>query len=197
MKIKKTEGILLHCCCGPCAEYPLQQLSAENYQPTLYYFNPNIQPQAEWQRRYESLAKLSDLLDLSLVATGAAATEQWLSLPDQAERCRFCYRLRLEEAARYAQANRFPVFSTTLLVSPYQKHEMIVEIGQELADSYGLKFLAADWRPGFRAGQQWAREHGLYRQRYCGCIFSLEESSFKERIKAEHARLEQGISDRT
>ncbi len=196
MKIKKTEEILLHSCCGPCAEYPLQQLLAEHYLPTLYYFNPNIQPQVEWQRRYESLAKLSDSMDLPLVAVGSAATEQWLALPDQAERCRFCYQLRLEEVARYAKENCFPTFATTLLVSPYQQRELIVEIGQELADSYGLNFLAADWRPGFRAGQKLARTHGLYRQRYCGCIFSLGESSFKERIKAEHARLEQGISDR-
>ena len=99
MKIQKTEEILLHSCCGPCAEYPLQQLLAEHYLPTLYYFNPNIQPQVEWQRRYESLAKLSDLMALPLVAVGSA-NGAMAGVAHQAERCRFCYRLRLEEVAR-------------------------------------------------------------------------------------------------
>ncbi|HZW97317.1 MAG: epoxyqueuosine reductase QueH [Clostridiaceae bacterium] len=194
MNTHQVEKILLHTCCGPCAEYPVQELLAADYEPLLYYFNPNIQPQVEWQRRLESLQKLSEITDLALVAEGRSETERWLEMKDsQIDRCRYCYRTRLEKAAQYARSNGYPIFTTTLLVSPYQQHDLIVEIGRELAVEYGLEFLAADWRPRYRQGQQMARDDGLYRQRYCGCIISLEESSYKDKIKKELDQLTQSL----
>lgn len=186
----QAEKILLHTCCGPCAEYPVQELLAADYAPTLYYFNPNIQPQVEWQRRYESLQKFSEITDLPLIAEGSSEIGRWLEIESSGiDRCRYCYETRLEKAAQFAHSHGFPVFTTTLLVSPYQQRDLIIEAGRKLAAKYGLEFLAADWRPGYRQGQQMAREHGLYRQRYCGCIISLGESSFKDKIKKEHDQL--------
>ncbi len=183
--------ILLHCCCGPCAEYPLQDLLTDGYKPHLYYFNPNIQPQVEWERRLQSVQKLSEILSLPSSFAGEAQTAKWLQMAAKdTDRCIFCYRIRLEAAAQYAFQNKFKLFSTTLLVSPYQDNDIITSLGNEIAKNYGLIFLARDWRPSFRQGQQLAKEHGLYRQRYCGCILSLEESSFKEKIKKELEELE-------
>jgi predicted adenine nucleotide alpha hydrolase (AANH) superfamily ATPase len=100
--------------------------------------------------------------------------QEWESLEDKgASRCNMCYSLRMEEAARYASENGFEAFSTSLLVSPYQKHELIKELGDFYAEKYGIVFAYRDFRPGFRHGQQMAKEMGLYRQKYCGCILSI------------------------
>lgn len=195
MNIHQNKDILLHTCCGPCAEYPVQELLAASYAPSLYYFNPNIQPQVEWQRRFESLQKLSEISGLPLIAEGGSQTERWLEIEgSRINRCRFCYRTRLEKAAQYARSHGYRIFTTTLLVSPYQQHDLIIEIGHELAEEYGLEFLAADWRSGYRQGQQMAKEHDLYRQRYCGCIISLSESYYKDKIKIEHDNLTQSVN---
>ncbi|HHV42714.1 MAG TPA: epoxyqueuosine reductase QueH [Clostridiaceae bacterium] len=182
--------ILVHTCCGPCAEYPTRELLTAQYQPTLLYYNPNIQPQIEWRRRCDSLRKLADLLELELIVVGSAETEKWELMRDKAERCRYCYNTRLRKAARYARDHGFTIFTTTLLVSPYQDREQILALGHKLASQYKLDFFAADWRPGFRAGQQMAKDHALYRQRYCGCVHSLSESKFKDKILTEHLALE-------
>ena len=99
-----------------------------------------------------------------------------------ASRCEMCYDIRMDHVAKFAADNGYESFCTTLLVSPYQQHDRIAQISDEKASRYGVKFDYIDFRPGFRQGQDMAREIGLYRQKFCGCIFSLEESKFRDKI---------------
>lgn len=178
-------SLLLHCCCGPCAMYPVKNLLDNNFDTTLFWFNPNIHPEFEWNRRLENLKKVSEHYQLELNIQEGFMQDYWLSkeyLNTYKSRCEMCYDIRLEEVAKFASANGFDSFSTSLLVSPYQQHDTIARIAEEKGNKYGVRFKYFDFRPGFREGQNMAREIGLYRQKYCGCIYSLEESDFKEKI---------------
>ena len=147
----------------------------------MYYYNPNIHPYKEWQRRKESLEKLASAIKLPLILEEAYELSSFLqrTLPREQERCGICYRMRLEKTARQAQVLGIPVFGTTLLISPYQNRELICQIGSELAAAYNLSFCDLDLRPGFRRSQELAREYGLYRQGYCGCIFSERDRYYR------------------
>ena len=191
-------GLLLHACCGPCLEWPAKFLLASGVRPVVWFYNPNIQPSQENSRRLANLRQLTGILGLDLLAETACEPDTWLSWQDPAEsRCRMCYRRRLTAAARQARQMGLSAFSTTLLVSPYQDHAAIREIGEAACAAAGISFFYSDFRNGFRQGQQMARSHGLYRQRYCGCLPSLEESAFRERIRQELADLaaQPGSSD--
>lgn len=163
--------LLLHICCGPCACYPVETLQEEGIDFTGYYFNPNIHPLEEFERRRENLQVLSALKGFPVFYSDAFDQPRWENFSGEiADRCRMCYEIRFEEVARKAAEEGYEAFSTTLLVSPYQRHEMIIEICEAMAVKYGIKFYYQDWRPGFRKGQAMAKEYGLYRQKYCGCI---------------------------
>lgn len=182
--------LLVHACCGPCLEYPARLLQGEGHQLTIYAYNPNIQPEVEHERRLAALRHLTDQLDLTLFAEGEPQTQQWLEHENITEsRCHMCYRVRLEAAARKARDLEIPFFTTTLLVSPYQDQTLIREAGEEAASRYGVAFYFRDFRDGYREGQAMAREDGLYRQKYCGCLPSIDQSRFAERIRREHAEL--------
>jgi len=166
--------LLLHMCCGPCSTYPLQELLKEDFEIQGLFYNPNIHPIEEHVRRKENVEKLSSIIGLPVVYSEDFRQQEWESLEDKgASRCRRCYDLRMEEAARYAAENGFDAFTTSLLVSPYQKHELISELCELYAQKYRIDFIYRDFRPGFRQGQQMAKEMGLYRQKYCGCILSV------------------------
>lgn len=183
--MRDKNQILLHACCGPCAEWPVSELLAEEYQITLFYHNPNIHPRFEHQRRLQNLKIVAEQWQLPLLVSDEYREELWTNgsyLESDKDRCLMCYRIRMDKTAEEAQRLGFPYFSTTLLVSPYQRHEAIIEAGNSAAEKYGVTFLYRDFRPGFRLGQQMARDHGLYRQKYCGCILSLQESSFRDKI---------------
>ena len=167
--------LLLHICCGPCACYPVEQLQEAGVDFTGYYFNPNIHPIDEFERRRENLKILSEMKGFPVIYSDAFDQPAWEFFNGEiVERCRMCYQVRFEEVARKAAEEGYDAFSTTLLVSPYQRHEMIIEICETLAAQYGIRFYYEDWRPGFRRGQAMAKEYGLYRQKYCGCIKSKE-----------------------
>ena len=178
--------LLLHCCCGPCSMYPLKLLTSQGIDPDCFWFNPNIHPQFEWDRRLENLQKACDHYGLELKKAGEACEEDyWRSkeyLEQYFSRCEMCYDKRMEETAKFCSENGYDSFCTTLLVSPYQQHDRICEISRSKADKYGVKFFYVDFRPGFYYGQKLAKEIGLYRQKYCGCCFSLDESEFKDKI---------------
>lgn len=176
--------ILLHACCGPCAEFPLQELINSGYDVTLYFFNPNIHPPAEWSRRLEQLRILAEKRSVPLIVEGRSEPEKWTAwiAKPQSERCRMCYSLRLERTAAKAAEIGFDRFASTLQVSIYQDFEKICSIGHAAAQKYKIQFEDADFRPGFRTGQDMARQDELYRQKYCGCSISLNESKFKEKI---------------
>lgn len=178
----KAQGLLLHACCGPCAEYPLKNYLAEGVQPVLYYYNPNIHPKKEWQRRYESLARLAESEAAELLVSRDFDQASWLALGESPQRCLFCYASRMRATARKAQALELKYFTSTLLISPYQQREAIIAAGHQAAAEYDRIFLEEDWRDHFREGQCLAREDGLYRQRYCGCLLSLKNSRYKRQV---------------
>ena len=183
--IIQSDNILLHSCCGPCAEWPAQVLSQEGYQLTLYYGNPNIHPTMEWERRKDALKKFADLKNLPLHIEPRFEQAYWESeawKDTYSSRCEMCYAMRMDMAATTAAQMGFSAFTTTLLVSIYQDHEAIIKAAQRAAEKHNVQFLYRDFREGFRKGQDMAREDGLYRQKFCGCIFSLEESKFKDKI---------------
>jgi len=174
-------NLLLHTCCGPCAVKCIETLKNEGVTPDLFWHNPNIHPFTEYISRLESLTLLAERTELNLITFGEYGLRSFLAEigTDYDERCPHCYRMRLVAVAKYAAENGYDGFSTTLLISPYQNHEMIKDIGEALANEYGIDFVYRDFRPHFREGQKQAREIGLYMQKYCGCIFSEEERYFK------------------
>jgi len=171
--------LLFHCCCGPCSIASVEALLAESETPTLFWYNPNIHPLTEYRNRRDALVRFSSDQKLPLIMVDEYGLDLFLrSLGPETGmpgRCGICYRLRLEKTAAYAAEHGFDRFSTSLLISPYQQHETIRHIGEELATRYGITFLYKDFRPLFRKGQAEARAQGLYMQKYCGCIFSEKE----------------------
>ncbi len=169
--------VLLHACCGPCASYSVEALRKAGHQVYGYFYNPNIHPSQEYQRRLESFKQLAEEADLPLLPTGDYDFQQWLRQAAYREqvRCRLCYQQRLEQTARLAKHGKFDAFTTTLLISPYQQHEAIREVGEALAAQYETPFLYMDFRPGFKRSVELSKQYGLYRQQYCGCIYSEAE----------------------
>jgi epoxyqueuosine reductase len=188
--IPMDSRILLHACCGPCTEYPARQLIKDGGLITGYFYNPNVQPAAENRRRRENFLKVAGILGFDALAEPDCEPDIWRSWTgDEKSRCRMCYAKRLSAAANKAKELGIPVFTTTLLVSPWQDHEAIRETGIKIAADAGLTFLYRDFREGYRLGQQWARSDGIYRQRYCGCLLSLDSSEFKDKIIRELSAL--------
>ena len=178
--------VLLHICCAPCTIHPFQELSrgGEN-SVTGFFYNPNIHPFTEMDRRQKALADyaLKEKID---VIFGKYDIENFFkSIGSDIEaplRCEICWKMRLRGCARHAKRSGFNAFTTTLLVSPYQDRGRILEIGRGLAEEFGIKFIEDDWRPGFRDAQEFARENDIYRQKYCGCLFSEKERYMKPRL---------------
>lgn len=169
--------LLLHACCGPCSVYSTMVFGEEGLRPTLFYSNPNIHPYREWVNRLDNLKILANERGLPLWVDDEYEMESFLreALTLGKDRCLYCYRTRLERTAQRAKDEGFNAFSTTLLISPYQRHDQLRSIGEELGEEYGVDFLYRDLRPGFRQSQETAKVMGLYRQGYCGCIFSEME----------------------
>ncbi|QJA06227.1 epoxyqueuosine reductase QueH [Thermosulfurimonas marina] len=169
--------VLLHLCCGPCTLYPLKVLREEGLEPVGFFYNPNIHPYREFRKRMAALREVSQVRDLEVIWHRHYGLRDFLRevVFREEDRCEVCYWLRLRETARLAREGGFEVFTTTLLYSPFQKHELLREIGEALARRFGLTFLYRDFREGWRKGQEEARQLGIYRQAYCGCIFSEQE----------------------
>lgn len=166
--------LLVHMCCGPCAVYPVDVLKKEGIEFEGYFYNPNIHPIEEFNRRMENVRIFSDREGVKVHYSDEFLQNVWEGYEEKEKRCRMCYTLRLDRVAQFAKDNNFTAFTTTLLVSPYQNHEFIKELGESLAQKYGIEFFYQDFRIGFREGQKKAKEIGLYRQKYCGCIKSKE-----------------------
>lgn len=169
--------ILLHTCCAPCSIHPIDQLRAQGHEITSFFYNPNIHPFTEHLRRKETLFQYAKMINLPIIDAEKYDFEEYLRRVAHRvdTRCGVCYEMRLMETARAAKEKGFEAFSTTLLVSPYQKHDMVREVAEAVSREYGVPFIYQDWRGGFRAGQARAKELGLYRQPYCGCIYSEAE----------------------
>lgn len=178
-------SVLLHSCCGPClsGSYPILESEIGAGRTAVYWENPNIHPFVEHYYRMDSFIKMAKIYELPIIKGNVeyGLNAFLLALNGQygATRCETCYRLRLEATAKAAQEHGFREIATTLLISPYQNHELIKKIGNEAAEKYGVRFRYTDFRPGFKNSHELARKHELYRQKYCGCIFS-EQDRYKE-----------------
>jgi hypothetical protein len=152
-------------------------LHQEGIEPVLFWYNPNIHPLLEHRQRKEALVEYAGRHALQLIDEGQYGLRDFVKAvcPDFDTRCAYCYTDRLEYTVRYASENGYDAFTTTLLISPYQNHDLIVKTASRLAEQYKLLFLYRDFRPAFRESQQKARQEQLYMQKYCGCIFSEEE----------------------
>ena len=168
---------LLHTCCAPCSITCVDTLRQEGIEPTAFWYNPNIHPYTEYRSRKTTLEEYAKAVHLPLIVNNEYGLRPFLQAVgnDFDNRCITCYRQRLEETARCAAERGFESFTTTLLISPYQNHELIVAVAKEAAAAHGVTFLYRDFRPTFKEGQQIARDSGFYMQKYCGCIFSEEE----------------------
>ena len=164
-------NLLLHICCSPCLCHPLQALADEGFSVAGLWYNPNVHPYTEYAARRESLAKYADAKGLKVDYLDEYPLEQIVSLLSK-DRCQACYRLRLERTAAEAVRRGLTAFSSTLLYSIHQQHELVRAAGEEMGVKYSIVFLYRDFRPGWQKGREMAREAGLYRQQYCGCIFS-------------------------
>ncbi len=175
--------ILLHTCCSNCAIYPLEVLREKGYDIVLFWYNPNIHPYSEYKLRLDSLKKLQQIWNLNILyEDDYREFYKFLRLVSgkEKERCNVCYRLRLESTAKKAKDLGIPNFTTTLLVSPYQNFDSIIKISIELSEKYGINFVEEDFRSGFKKAMGIAKALELYRQRYCGCIYSEAERYLRD-----------------
>ena len=162
--------LLMHTCCAPCSVYCIDSLRAEGIEPDLYWFNPNIHPYTEYKMRRDTLIEYSKMINIKLIINEDYGVVEFCknTIDNLENRCKeYCYRIRLEQTAKVAKENGYDAFTTTLLVSPYQNHEALIEVAKEMANKYGIEFIYRDFRVGFREGQNKARELGLYMQKYC------------------------------
>ena len=177
--------ILLHTCCAPCSTYVVDKLRKDGYEDiTAFWYNINIHPYTEYKQRLETLIEYSKIINLPLIIEHNYGIREFTKnvIDNIDARCLYCYESRLKYTAKFAKEHGFDAFSTTLLVSPYQKHELIIKIANDMAEKYGVRFIYQDFREGFRIGQQMARDANLYMQKYCGCIYS-EEDRYKKQIE--------------
>lgn len=179
MSTADRPALLLHVCCGPCATAVIERLQGD-YALTLLWFNPNIQPAAEHERRLQAARTMARALGLPLVELPGGEDEfDALCVgreaePEGGERCRLCYALRLRRACGYAAAHNIGLVATTLTISPHKPALVVNEVGASAAQEAGVSFLAADFKGagGFQRSVTLSRELGLYRQNYCGCLHS-------------------------
>ena len=183
--------LLIHACCAPClvAVYDDTINNMDNLDITdfdVIWYNTNIHPKVEYERRketFENYVKSQGKVPIVLDEYNLYRfTYDSMNLESKGYkvRCEYCYFSRLEKVFEYAKNNGYTHVTTTLLISPYQKHDLIIDVCNKLSEKYGVKFLYKDYRPLFWQGQNKARELGLYRQKYCGCIFSIDEGAVKE-----------------
>lgn len=169
--------ILLHICCAPCSIVPLQTLREEGHEVTGFFFNHNIHPYQEYQRRLDAVREYARLADLECIILDHYRLEEFLAnvASEPAKRCSYCYASRLDVAASAAAEGGFDAFTSSLLYSRYQRHDEIRKSGEMLAERHGTVFHYDDYRRGWQDGIRISRELGLYRQQYCGCIYSEKE----------------------
>lgn len=178
--------VLMHTCCAPCSVYCIDSLRAEGIEPTIFWYNPNIHPYMEYKARRDCLKMYASSIGVEAIFKEEYGLDKFCAAVsgDIAGRCvNYCYPTRIGETARYAAEHGFDAFTTTLLVSPYQKHEALKAECEKMAKKYGVEFIYRDFRVGFREGQTKARELGMYMQKYCGCVFSEEERYQKQIAK--------------
>lgn len=190
--IDNSKKVLLHTCCAPCSIHCVDALRSEDLEPVSYWFNPNIHPYTEYRNRKTTLEDYAKSIQLPLIVDNTYGLREFCKnvIHDLSGRCFYCYDVRLDQTAKYAAEHGFASFTTTLLVSPFQNHQAIINVAEKAAEKYHVPFLYRDFRPGFQNGQSKARELELYLQKYCGCIFSEEERYRRKQLEKERLQKE-------
>lgn len=179
-------SLLLHACCAPCSSYVLEYIAAK-FDITLFFYNPNITPHKEFSHRLDELERFTREAGYKVkINSPEYDPEEFFSrvrgmegLPEGGARCRICYELRLRRAAVEAKTGGYDYFTTTLSISPHKNSEWLNDIGASLENEYGVKYLYSDFKKnsGYKRSIELSREYGLYRQNYCGCVFSREAAA--------------------
>lgn len=177
--------ILLHICCAPCAIHPLRKLRLEGHQVTGFFDNPNIHPLPEYLKRLDTLARYAGQEELPLIRADEYEPEAFMRAVAFREqnRCGACYHLRMSRTARMARREGFEGFTSTLFHSIYQDHGLLKDIAQGCAKEENLSFAYHDFREGWNEGLSRSREMGMYRQKYCGCLYSEKERHLQDRAR--------------
>ena len=179
-------NLLMHICCAPCAIYPLRELRREGHQVTGFFYNPNIHPSQEYRKRLETLIEFAREEDLPLIQADNYEPEVFLRAVAfrESKRCGACYHLRIIETARRARREGFEGFTTTLLYSVYQDHALLKDMGETCSGEENSLFCYRDFREGWKEGVTLSRLAGMYRQQYCGCLYSEGERFYRPPPKA-------------
>ncbi len=174
-------NLLMHICCAPCANRPLASLQQAGHRVTGFWYNPNIHPFTEYRSRRDTVRAYLEEIGVPLIEQNDYALRPFVRevADDIAHRCVKCYEMRLRQTAQTAKEQGFDGFTSSLFISPYQNHELMRQVAQQAAEDFDVAFFYEDFRPLFRDGQDFAREHGFYMQKYCGCVFSEEERYLK------------------
>ena len=188
--------LLMHCCCAPCFVYIENDIkvngiknnegSLEKVYLTAIWYNPNIHPKVEYERRKNAFIEFCCLKDCNHVILDDYNMNRHIENvvlnvgkdKEFASRCEYCYYMRLKEVFKYASENGFDMVATTLTISPYQNHELIEKVGRKLSEEYNIEYITTDYSVHFREGQKMAREIGIYMQKYCGCVFSFDNGKW-------------------
>lgn len=190
-KEQKVPALLIHSCCAPCSSYVLEYLS-RYFRITVFYYNPNIYPESEYTKRIleqQNLIRRMEFKHPVSFLAGKYDKEKFYAMSEGMEdmkeggaRCMKCYELRLREAAEQARAGGFDYFTTTLSISPMKNAQKLNEIGVRLGKEYGVEYLVSDFKKknGYKRSIELSREYGLYRQDYCGCVFSMRERELQK-----------------
>ena len=173
--------LLVHICCAPCFTAPYFHLKKDGHNIQGFWYNHNIHPFTEYKKRLDTLQEFAKKEDIQLIVKDEYELEKFLRRTAfrEQERCRSCYYDRLKYAAIIAKKGNFDAFTTTLLYSKFQKHDLIKEIGESLAKEYGVKFYYQDFREYWKEGIKISKEREMYRQQYCGCIYSERDRYLK------------------
>ncbi len=177
--------LLVHICCGPCSIYPVQVLRDDRYDVMGFFYRSNIHPFTECMRREETLKGYAESISLKMIYQQDYEMEAFIRNVAfrEAERCTYCYHDRLTTTANFAKQGKFDGFTSTLLYSRFQKHDLIRSVGDAVGQLVGVPFYYQDFRQGWKTGIDESRRLGMYRQPYCGCIYSEKERYFHQSNK--------------
>ena len=173
--------IVLHACCAPCASYPIKKLIEDNYEPVVFFYNPNIFPFKEYEIRRKELQKYCQLINIEYFEDKYNIKEFYKQIqglekePEKGKRCSACFNLRLLKTANFAKSKGIECFTTTLTVSPHKNSNQIFKEAETIQEKTGVQFVEYNFKKqdGFKISRQIAREHNMYTQKYCGCEFSI------------------------
>ena len=179
--------VLLHTCCGPCSIYPIKILRNKGYDVTGYFYNPNIHPYKEFKKRLNTLENYAKEIDIPLITNDTYGLKYFLRnvVFKEDKRCIFCYTSRLESCVNVAKKSGFNAFTSTLFYSKYQNHQLMIKIAEQIAEKYDVQFIYEDFRKGWQEGIDLSLKVNMYRQPYCGCIYS-EQERYDKTLKKEN-----------